>query len=166
MSRIYSKPKKNKCHGFEAEQASKEAENSIMENYQNPLDKIIEETHKRLRKTRGAAISIALIDEEEHELHYVCIGNVNARVFNSKQPIRPVNFNGIVGINLNRFKMFQYPWSSQNIIIISSDGISQKYEVESYPGLLDKHPVVIADVLFRDFSREIDDATIFVGGPV
>ena len=34
--------------------------------------------------------------------------------------------------------------------------------MESYPGLLVRHPALLAGVLFRDFARPRDDATAIV----
>ncbi len=152
-------------HGPEAEKASQEAYNCFIDNYKKPLTSIINELHTRLKRTRGAAISMALIDDQAEKMQYAGIGNVTTRVFRSEEPVHPVNYNGIVGSNIRTFKVFTYPWKIGNVIIMSSDGISEKYDLDQYPGLINKHPVVIADVIFRDFSRGHDDATIIVGGP-
>jgi hypothetical protein len=34
--------------------------------------------------------------------------------------------------------------------------------MDAYPGLLARHPALMAGVLFRDFARERDDATALV----
>ena len=43
-----------------------------------------------------------------------------------------------------------------------SDGISTHWDPGQYPGLIARHPAVIATVLFRDFGRGNDDATVVV----
>ncbi len=152
-------------HGMAAEEASREAYLCLTDNYRKPLDVNINEMHKRLKRTRGAAASIALIDDRAGTMEYVGIGNVLTRVFKAEEPVHPANYNGIVGSNIRTFKVFTYPWKTGNVIIMTSDGISEKYGPEQYPNLINKHPVVIADIILRDFGRGNDDATIIVGGP-
>jgi hypothetical protein len=43
-----------------------------------------------------------------------------------------------------------------------SDGLASLRDLEPYPGLMARDPAVIAGVLYRDFSRRRDDATVVV----
>jgi len=43
-----------------------------------------------------------------------------------------------------------------------SDGLSSGACVEAYPGLAARDPALIAGVLYRDFGRGRDDATVVV----
>jgi hypothetical protein len=43
-----------------------------------------------------------------------------------------------------------------------SDGLQSRWRMADYPGLLHRHPAVIAAVLHRDFNRNRDDATVMV----
>jgi hypothetical protein len=43
-----------------------------------------------------------------------------------------------------------------------SDGISSQWQLDPYPGLRITHPGLVAGVLFRDFWRGRDDATVVV----
>ncbi|MBC8875180.1 MAG: anti-sigma regulatory factor [Planctomycetes bacterium] len=150
-------------HGPDAEAATREATATLADESSKPLDVILASMHKRLRKTRGVAVSLARIRPVDGTMDYAGVGNVVTRVYNSPQPVRPVNFNGIVGANLRQIRVYQYPWHAQNVLIMTSDGISEKYDPDSYPGLLGKHPMIISSVLLRDFGRENDDATVAVG---
>jgi hypothetical protein len=46
-----------------------------------------------------------------------------------------------------------------------SDGLSARWDLMSYPGLLRRAPGVIAAVLYRDMARTRDDATVIVARP-
>ena len=151
--------------GRMAFEASLRARQFLVENYHAPLEEIIHGIHQSLRLTRGVAISIALISDTANTLEYVGIGNVMGRVYNSPTPLNLVNYNGTLGIALQRFKVFSYPWQVGNIIILTTDGISTKYNFDKDPSLLKQHPIIIANAIFRDFSKTHDDATILVGGP-
>jgi len=48
------------------------------------------------------------------------------------------------------------------MLILNTDGLTTHWDVDPYPGLLMRHPSVIASVLHRDFSRDRDDATVVV----
>jgi hypothetical protein len=43
-----------------------------------------------------------------------------------------------------------------------SDGLSARWILATYPGLFQRHSAVIAGVLYRDCSRDRDDATVVV----
>ena len=150
-------------HGHDAHLASHAAYLVLLDEGHRPLDDILSCIHMRLRNTRGAALALARITHRAGTLDYVGVGNILTRVYQSPAPVHPVNRNGIVGSNLPVLRVYQYPWHPKNILIMSSDGISDKYNPEVYPDLLSKHPTVIADVLLRDYGRDHDDATVAVG---
>jgi len=43
-----------------------------------------------------------------------------------------------------------------------SDGVSARWSLSAYPGLYRRHSAVVAAVLYRDFARRRDDATVIV----
>lgn len=47
-------------------------------------------------------------------------------------------------------------------MILASDGISTKLDLNAYPGLRVRHPGVIAALIHRDHKRLNDDATVVV----
>ena len=151
-------------HGKQASEASTETRLYLVENYKKPLNVIINGLHARLKGTRGVVISIALIDDDKGTLEYVGVGNVLTRVFNSPTPIRPVNYNGTLGHILRNFRVFQYPWVKGNIIIMTSDGISERYNPNKDPNFLKKHPIIIANTILKEYGKAHDDATVLVGG--
>ena len=151
-------------HGQAASEASTIARLYLVENYKKPFDVIINGLHARLKGTRGVVMSIALIDDKKGELKYVGIGNVLTRIFNSHTIIRPVNYSGSLGYTLRNFRVFQYPWIKGNIIIMTSDGISERYDTNKVPNFLKKHPIIIANTILKEYGKAHDDATVLVGG--
>jgi hypothetical protein len=150
-------------HGQAASEASTIARLYLVENYKKPLDVIINELHERLKRTRGVVISIALIDDKEGVLEYVGIGNVLTRIFNSTTTINPVKYSGCLGYILRNFRVFRYPWIKGNIIIMTSDGISERYVTNKDPNFLKKHPIIIASTILKEYGKTQDDATVLVG---
>jgi hypothetical protein len=43
-----------------------------------------------------------------------------------------------------------------------SDGLLNHWTLERYPGLAARDPLLIAGVLYRDFSRRRDDVTVVI----
>ena len=43
-----------------------------------------------------------------------------------------------------------------------SDGLSARWDLKSKPELLQRHPAIIAALLYRDYARGRDDATVVV----
>ena len=45
-------------------------------------------------------------------------------------------------------------------LVMHSDGVSARWSLERYPGLAVRDPSLVAGVLYRDFCRGSDDATV------
>jgi hypothetical protein len=45
---------------------------------------------------------------------------------------------------------------------MASDGLSESWDIKTYPNLLEHNPQLISGVLMRDYSRPNDDATVLV----
>jgi serine/threonine protein phosphatase PrpC len=73
-----------------------------------------------------------------------------------------ISYNGTVGHNAHKILERSYPWTADTILILHSDGLTTHWSLDKYPGLLRHHPSTIAAVLFRDFQRGTDDATVVV----
>jgi anti-sigma regulatory factor (Ser/Thr protein kinase) len=70
--------------------------------------------------------------------------------------------NGIVGHTMRDAQEFEVPWTRNAMLILHSDGIGTRWDLSAYPGLQLQPSVVIAAVLYRDFARGRDDATVVV----
>lgn len=149
-------------HGPIAAEASQEALRAFRANVKHSPERILSEVHGALAKTRGAAVSIAEILHEQRILNYAGAGNIVAAIGLRGKTRSLVSMNGTVGHSIGRIQQFPYPWEKDSILIMHSDGLGTRWNLESYPGLSSRHPVLLAGVLFRDFSRKRDDATIVV----
>ena len=49
-----------------------------------------------------------------------------------------------------------------DLFVLCSDGIATGFSLDGYPGLVGAHPTLVAGVIFRDFARARDDATVLV----
>ncbi|RQN38910.1 ATP-binding protein [Paraburkholderia tropica] len=73
-----------------------------------------------------------------------------------------VSRNGIVGHTMRGTQEFEFAWRASGMLILHSDGVGTRWDMAAWPGLAHQPAVVIAAVLYRDFSRRNDDATVVV----
>lgn len=152
-------------HGHGAEEAARAALEVLGAWQGEGLEEVFQKTHDRLRPTRGAVMGACVVDARREAFYYAGVGNVEVRVFNSPEPIRPVSANGTLGARLGRLRVWQYPWAEGATVVLASDGLSASWDLGDYPGLLQKSPQLMAGVLMRDYSRDSDDATVLVARP-
>lgn len=128
---------------------------------QTPAERL-RQLHDELRPTRGAAVAIAEIRTTSRELLYAGIGNIAASIVAPGERRSLITHDGIAGHVAGRIQEFSYPFPAGAQLIMHSDGLTQRWEPDHYPGLFARDPSVIAAVLHRDFSRGRDDATVVV----
>ena len=149
-------------HGILAHEATRVALDAfIQSDHLDPLQDITQ-LHHALKSTRGAAVSVAFIDSEKKTLNFCGLGNVVGSIV-GKNTKRLISYNGTAGVQMRKVQALTYPFEKNDIFIIHSDGLSTHWNLSDYPGLIIKHPLVIAGVLYRDHSRGNDDVTVVVG---
>jgi anti-sigma regulatory factor (Ser/Thr protein kinase) len=149
-------------HGPSAAEAAVEAVRIFHLVSQFEPDRILSEIHSALAKTRGAAVSVAEILHQKQVLRYAGAGNIVGVICSGGKTRSLVSMNGTVGHTVGKIQQFSYPWQPESALIMHSDGLATRWNVEQYPGLASRHPALLAGVLFRDFCRKRDDATILV----
>ena len=147
-------------HGPLASEAAVEAIRIFKQCSLSTPERILKEIHGALKKTRGAAVSIAEILPNEGVLNYAGAGNVAAAIYHGGRTRSMVSMNGTVGHSVAKFQQFSYPWEPNSLLFMHSDGLSSRWNIDQYTGLSGRHPALIAAVLYRDFARVRDDATI------
>lgn len=118
--------------------------------------------HTALRDTRGAALSVTVLDQSRRMARFCGVGNVDGRIVTADINQHLIPQNGIVGHTMPRLFPADVPWPTDGRLVMHSDGILSRWRFNSYPGLLARHPALLAGVLFRDFARDRDDATVLV----
>src|SRR5262245_3343557 len=118
--------------------------------------------HRALAGTRGAAAAIAEIDRGREIVRFSGIGNVACSIVSHGASRSTVSLHGTMGHDVRRFQEFTYPWSRDALVVLHTDGISSRWSLAEHPGLASRHPTLIAGLLYRDFARARDDATVVV----
>lgn len=126
-----------------------------------PAD-ILMRAHAALKSTRGAVMGVAAIDAEAGVLCFAGVGNIVGMLYEGDTTHHLLSVEGIVGYNARNIRMQERPWSENSTVVLSSDGLSTRWNMARYPGLLHRNVALVASVLFRDFARDTDDATVVV----
>jgi anti-sigma regulatory factor (Ser/Thr protein kinase) len=149
-------------HGILANAASEAAVAAFDRQPLTDTARALESIHDAIRHTRGAAAAIANLQPDQHVVRFSGVGNISAAVCQNGAVRQAVSAHGTLGHLARQFREYSYPWSADAIFVMHSDGLSGRWSLDDWPGLRQRHPVVIATVLYRDFSRSTDDATVVV----
>lgn len=150
-------------HGAVASEAANEALKAVNAASQESLSDIMITTHNALKATRGAAMSIAVVDHERSVVNYAGVGNISAAIGSGTSTRGMASRNGTLGAVLPKVQEYTYPFNTGATLLMFSDGLNSKCSLSDYPnGILKRPPALIASLLYRDFSRRRDDATILV----
>jgi anti-sigma regulatory factor (Ser/Thr protein kinase) len=120
--------------------------------------------HGVLSGSRGAAAACAMIDRPRGKVIYAGVGNISGSVVSGDRSKGMVSHNGTLGVQLLRNQQFEYDYHPGSRVVMHSDGMSARWSIGEYPGLLTHHAAVIAAVLYRDHARTRDDVTVVVWG--
>jgi anti-sigma regulatory factor (Ser/Thr protein kinase) len=149
-------------HGVEAARAAAMAARAFEQNAQASCEELVGSIHRALTPTRGAAVAVARIDLAARIVRFVGLGNISAVLVGADKVRHMVSHNGTAGYVAPRIREFTYEFTGDPLVIMHSDGLTSRWNLDHYPGLLSHHPSVIAAVLLRDHRRERDDASVVV----
>ena len=149
-------------HGAYAHDAARVAAAAFLEHAADPPASVVAHIHAALRHTRGAAVAIAQIDPGHQLLRFAGLGNIAGTIVDNGATRSVVSHHGTAGHDARRIQEFTYPWQSGARLVLHTDGLLSRWTLDAYPGLLVKHPVLIAALLYRDFRRGRDDTAVVV----
>ncbi|MND74888.1 Serine/threonine-protein kinase RsbT [compost metagenome] len=149
-------------HGEDAERAARAGERAFARApFAEPLS-LLDELHQAMSGTRGGAVAFAQFDALADHLTYTGIGNIGASLTAPDNARGLASHPGIVGGQYRKARPFDYAQVNGHLLIMYSDGLQSRWNLQDYPGLVHRHPAVIATVLHRDFCRGRDDVTVLV----
>jgi anti-sigma regulatory factor (Ser/Thr protein kinase) len=149
-------------HGPAAREAADAVLAACGEHAGRPLPEILEAAHAAARHTRGAAVLLVEIDEARRLARACGAGNISGQIIGPDRTVQLVSGNGTVGLQMNRIREFTYPWDHDSTLVMYSDGLQSRLALDAYPGWGRRQPMLVAGLLFRDFSRGRDDAAVIV----
>jgi len=144
--------------GIEAERAARLAA-QLLEQYPDyPLQDLIRRSHTALHSTRGAVIGILRLEQASSHATYVGVGNIGVQVY-SRQPIKPISKNGILGFRLPTLLELRYVYDPGDIFVLYSDGVSSSFAQDNKIDIK-QPPQRMAEQILETYGKHIDDATV------
>jgi hypothetical protein len=165
-------PARNRCrllvadgsgHGPAAAEAARAAVALFEAKPGLALVEIMTMMHGGLAHTRGASAGVLEIDRDTREVRYAGLGNIATTVITAEGRRGLISAGGTLGHTWRTVREFSQPFTDgAATVVMHSDGLATRWQLDAYPGLEAAHPTVIAAVLYRDFRRGRDDATVVV----
>ncbi|PXW25644.1 ATP-binding protein [Paraburkholderia caballeronis] len=165
-------------HGADAHAAAAALLDVLRRGPHRSLTTLMDDAHAALHPTRGAAAALARFDLARSTVSFCGTGNISAVALRTGAPASAgsppnrsgtprdsyqlVSRNGIVGHTMRGTQEFELAWRTDSLLVLHSDGIGTRWDLSHYPGLQQQPAAIIAAVLYRDFSRRRDDATVVV----
>jgi phosphoserine phosphatase RsbX len=144
--------------GSEAERAARLAA-QLLEQYPDyPLQDLIRRSHTALHSTRGAVIGLLRLEQASCHATYVGVGNIGIQVY-SRQPIKPISKNGILGFRLPSLLELRYVYDPGDIFVLYSDGVSSSFAQDNKIDIK-QPPQRMTEQILETYGKHSDDATV------
>ncbi|MEU1808281.1 SpoIIE family protein phosphatase [Micromonospora sp. WMMD1076] len=128
-----------------------------------PPDVVVRHLHAAISHTRGAALAVAEPDPAAGVLRYAGLGNIAAMIVAPGERRRGlVSLPGIAGHQRPAIRGYDYPFSRDATLVMHSDGVVDRWDLDDYPGLAGRNPLLGAATLLRDAGVRRDDACVLV----
>ncbi|GIH15896.1 SpoIIE family protein phosphatase [Rugosimonospora africana] len=123
---------------------------------------VIEHLHRSVSHTRGAVTAVIDLDPAG-TVRWASLGNIAGWVVGATGRRGLTAQPGFVGDRQRRtVREYEYPLAGDAVVVLHSDGLTDRWDVSGYPGLLRRSPLVIAAMLLRDAGIRRDDAGVLV----
>ncbi|GAB4026372.1 anti-sigma regulatory factor [Spirosoma gilvum] len=151
-------------HGPEAYNAVQAAINAFRICVDHRPSEIIRFLHRSVNKTRGLVGSVVVYDVLNHRWNWCGVGNISTRLSGGLTSKNLLSYNGIIGMNLpNTMNDHLLPLEPGQLLIMCSDGIQSRWDANKYPLIHRYDLTVLAAAIYKDYTRQTDDASLFIG---
>ena len=143
-------------HGPDAAQASRAAVEALrLMSFGTSVSDAMQEIHRQLRGTRGAAGTLIVIKQQQLEI--CAVGNVALMCVGCSVPL--VLSAGVLGHQVNRFRIGACQVTPGVRLALLSDGISTRFRLEELKHL---GPAEACREIMSRYRRKDDDATVLI----
>lgn len=150
-------------HGRGAADAINTARDLFYKSGETDPVQILRELHEGVRRTRGLVATVACINKKTAEWNICGIGNINTRLYTGIEYRNYMAYNGTVGLNIpNSMKATVIPFERNQHLVMCSDGITTRWQLNRYPYIFKYDPFVVAGIIYKDFARGSDDASVLI----
>ncbi|QMU70534.1 ATP-binding SpoIIE family protein phosphatase [Streptacidiphilus sp. P02-A3a] len=149
-------------HGPLAALAAEAAVRAFRDSRSSMPEQVVQDIHRALRGTRGAALAVARIEPQAGRLLFCGIGNIAATLLGHDSRVGLMSHPGIVGHQMRSMRTFEQPLPPGSALVMHTDGLTERWSRDTLPGLLLHSPVVMAAQLLREAGIRHDDAGVVV----
>ncbi|MFF3177060.1 ATP-binding protein [Streptomyces sp. NPDC057900] len=148
-------------HGPMAALAAQAAVQAFRTGAARTPEQAMEQVHRALRGTRGAAVAIARIESDDRVL-FCGVGNITAALVTTTSRANLVSHPGIVGHQMRHLRTYESSLPARGVLVMHSDGLSERWAPTDLASVLHHPPALIAAHLLRHAGTRRDDASAVV----
>jgi anti-sigma regulatory factor (Ser/Thr protein kinase) len=115
-----------------------------------------------MRGTRGAAVAVVRLDAKAASLTFAGVGNIAVWIDDGEKRRSLISQPGIVGNHTRVTREIDVPFPEHALVVLHSDGLTSKWDLNAYPGLRTRDLHLVAATLIRDAGVHRDDASVTV----
>ncbi len=145
-------------HGPQANAVANKAEQFLCNNWSSDVLDTMQRLHSDLKETIGAGAGLCVVDRITRKARYIGVGNTVLRTFGS-QATRLISSDGIIGSRFRTPAVQTVSLNESGIILMYTDGVSDRFDVEQYPQIHYHSASAIARKIVDSFGKPYDDAT-------
>ncbi|MEU6478101.1 ATP-binding protein [Streptomyces sp. NPDC047017] len=149
-------------HGPLAARVADRAREAFRDSRRTTPAAVLEDVHRGLRGTRGAAVAIALVDPAAERVQVSGAGNITALVTDGETRSGLLSMPGIAGVQLPRSRTFEAAFPAGAALVMHSDGLSDRWRPADFPGLFGQDPSLVAAQILNQAAVRRDDAGVVV----
>jgi serine phosphatase RsbU (regulator of sigma subunit) len=151
-------------HGPEAAAAARAAAAALQHCAGQPIEEAMRRCHEALRRTRGAALSLATLDLARGTLVWLGVGNVDGVLFRANRMATPAKESllqrgGVVGFQLPPLRANVHDLSPGDTLVLATDGIGSRFAEETVTGAGLQET---AETILARHGKPTDDALVLV----
>lgn len=145
-------------HGPEAHRVSSQARDHLKRHWSEDVVSTMQGLHGALRGSLGAVAGIAIVDTVTGDVRFTGIGNIAYRIFGPRAG-RLISVAGNLGHQIRTPQLQRHRLDREDVVVMYSDGIKDRFGLEDYPQLLYQSAPTIAETVVNRFGKLHDDAT-------
>jgi serine/threonine protein phosphatase PrpC len=137
------------------------AESTVRDGEETEPARLLDRLDRALKGSVGAAAGVARVELASQRLVFAGVGNVVARVL-GREEIRFVSAHGILGQRFRTPPERSVRLEAQDLLVMHSDGISDRFDSNVLPELSFAPAATIAALLLSRYGKQHDDASCLV----
>ena len=144
-------------HGPGAHRVAVQAAAYLKESWTSDILATLQGLHDALRGTEGAAAGLCVLEVATSTVRYAGVGNTVIRSFGSREE-RLYSAAGTLGHQMRTPKEQRLAVTPGDVLMLYSDGVKERFELEDYPQLRYQKSRTIAKTIVDRFGKDHDDA--------